>query len=77
MQMSVNGLWMKIKQLIDIVVGGSSNFTTTTGVKKIIEVVAANEHLELYDRVVRKREGVIDLKLEVNKQLKIEEVIAA
>ncbi|CAI8618373.1 unnamed protein product [Vicia faba] len=74
-RMFVNRLRMKTKQLIDTAVGGSSNFITTTGVKKIIEVIDANEHLELSDRVVSKPGGVIDLKLEVNKQLKIEEAI--
>ena len=51
MQMFVNGLRIKTKQLIDITAGGSSNFSTTTGIKKITEAIAANEHLELYDRV--------------------------
>src|ERR1051325_6412151 len=68
---------IKTKQLIDTAAGGSSNFSTATGIKKIIEAIAANEHLELYDKVTSKPEGVIDLKLEVNKQLKIEEAIAA
>ena len=76
-EMFVSGLRMKTKQLIDIAAGGSSNFTTTTGVKKIIQAIAANEHLELYDRVVSKPERVIDFKLEVNKKLKIEEAITA
>ena len=76
MQMFVNGLRMKTKQLIDTAVGGSSNFTTATGIKKIIEAIATNEHLELYNRVTSKPEGVIDLKLEVNRQLKIEETIS-
>ncbi|XP_050889424.1 uncharacterized protein LOC127094661 [Lathyrus oleraceus] len=48
----------------------------TTGIKKIIEAIAANEHLELYDRCVSKPEGVIDLKLETNK-IRIEDTIAA
>ena len=72
----MNGLQMKIKQLIDIVAVGLSNFTTATGLKKIIEAIIVNEHLDLYDRVVSKPEGVIDLMLEGNKQLKIEEAIA-
>ena len=75
MQTFVNGLRIKTKQLIDTTTGGSSNFSTATGVKKIIEAIAANEHLELYDRVASKSEGVIDLKLEPNRQLKIEETI--
>ena len=74
--MFINGLRMKTKQLIDTTTGSSSNFTTTNGAKKIIETIAENEHLELYDRVVSKPEGVIDLKLEINKQVKIKEVIA-
>ena len=77
MQMFVNGLRINTNQLIDTAVGGSSNFTTATGIKKIIEAIVANEHLEMYDRATSKPEGVIDLKLEVNKQLKIKEVIAA
>ena len=75
MHMFVNDLQIKTTQLIDTGAGGSSNFTTATGVKKIIEAIAANEHLELYDIFVSKSEGVIDLKLEVNKKLKIKEVI--
>lgn len=54
MQMFVNGLRLKTKQLIDAAAGGSSNFTTTTGIENIIEVIAANEHLELYDRSMSK-----------------------
>ena len=57
MQMFINGLIMKTKQLIDTAVGGSSNFTTATSVK-IIEAIAVNEHLELYDIFVSKVEGV-------------------
>ena len=68
---------MKTKQLIYTSAGGSSNFRTATSVKKIIKAIAGNEHLELYDRVVRNPKGVIDLMLEINKQLKIEEAIAA
>ena len=68
---------MKTKQLIHTVADGSSNFTTITSVKKIIEAIAANEHLELYDKVVSKPEGVIDQKLEINKQSEVEEAIAA
>ncbi|XP_050916455.1 uncharacterized protein LOC127131587 [Lathyrus oleraceus] len=45
----VSGLGLKTKQLIDTSPGGLSNFTTATGIKKIIEVIVANEHLELYD----------------------------
>ena len=66
MQMFVNCLRIKTKQLIDTADGGSSNFSTATGVKKIIEAIATNEHLELYDRVSSKFEGVVDLKLEPN-----------
>ena len=72
MQMFVNGLRIKTMRLIDTTTGGSSNFSTSTGIKKIIKAIAVNEHLELYDRVASKPGGVIDLKLEANKQLKIE-----
>ena len=67
MQMFVNGLRIKTKQLIDTTAGGSSNFSTAIGNKKIIEAIAAKEQQELYDRVASKPEGVIDLKLEANK----------
>ena len=63
----MNGLRMKSNQLIDTASGDSSNFTTATGIKKIIEAIAANEHLEMYDKVTSKPEGVIDLKLKVNR----------
>src|SRR3954465_5788854 len=76
MQMFVNGLRIKTKQLIDTAAGGSTNFTTASGIIKIIEVIAANEHLELYDRCTSKPEGVIDLKLETNK-FWVEDAIAA
>src|SRR3954469_13457288 len=76
MQNFVNGLKMKTKQLIDTAAGGSSNFTTATGIKKIIEAIAANEHLELYDRSVSQPEGMIDLKL-ANQVVKMEDQIAA
>ena len=46
-QTFVNGLRIKIKHLIDTAAGGSSNFSTATDVKKIIEAIAINEHLEL------------------------------
>lgn len=36
MQMFVNGLMLKTKQMIDTVGGGSTNFTTTIDIKKII-----------------------------------------
>jgi hypothetical protein len=45
------------------------------GIKKIIEAIAANEHLELYDRCSGKSERVIDLKLETNK-IRVEEAVA-
>src|SRR3954468_8201764 len=76
MQNFMNGLKMKTKQLIDTAAGGSSNFTTATGIKKIIEAIAANEHLELYDRSVSQPEGTIDLKL-ANQVVKMEEQITA
>ena len=69
--MFVNGLWIKTKHLIDTTASGSTNFATTTGVKKIIEAIVSYKHLELYDRVVSKQEGVVELNLETNKQLKL------
>ncbi|XP_050889367.1 uncharacterized protein LOC127094593 [Lathyrus oleraceus] len=74
MHMFVNGLKIKTKQLIDTTADASINFSTATGIKKIIEVIAANEHLELYNRCQSKPEGVIDLKLETNK-IRIEDII--
>ncbi|XP_050918703.1 uncharacterized protein LOC127136151 [Lathyrus oleraceus] len=56
--------------------GGSTNFSIATGIKKIIEVIAANEHLELYDRCTSKPEGVIDLNIETNK-IRIEDTITS
>src|SRR3954468_19191756 len=67
---------MKTKQLIDTAAGGSTNFTTASGIIKIIEAIAANEHLELYDRCASKPERVIDLKLETSK-IRVEDAIAA
>lgn len=74
--MIVNGLKIKTKQLIDTVASGSTNFSTATGIKKIIEAIAANEHLKLYDRCISKPEGFIDLKLETNR-IRIEDIIIA
>src|SRR3954466_6925073 len=76
MQNFMNGLKMKTKQLIDTAAGGSSNFTTATGIKKIIEAIAANEHLELYDRSVSQPEGLVDMKLSMQ-VVKIEDQVAA
>src|SRR3954466_7634686 len=76
MQNFLNGLKMKTKQLIDTAAGGSSNFSTATGVKKIIEAIAANEHLELYDRSVSQPEGLVDMKLSMQ-VVKIEDQVAA
>ncbi|XP_058774825.1 uncharacterized protein LOC131649097 [Vicia villosa] len=76
MQMFVNGLKIQARHILDSAAGGSSNFATTTGMKKIIEAIASNEHLELYDRVSSKPAGIINLKLETNKQVKIEETVA-
>ena len=76
MQMFVNGLKIKTKQLNDIVAGGSTNFSTATGIKRNIEAIAANEHLELYDRCTSKPDGVIDLKLETN-EIRLEGTVAA
>ncbi|XP_050909019.1 uncharacterized protein LOC127122775 [Lathyrus oleraceus] len=67
---------MKTKQLINTAVGGSTNFRTATGIKKIIEAIAANEHLELYNRSVSQPEGIIDLKL-ASQVVKMEDQIAA
>ncbi|XP_050916511.1 uncharacterized protein LOC127131643 [Lathyrus oleraceus] len=75
MKMFVSGLKIKTKQSIDTAAGGSTNFSTTTGIKKIIEAIVANEHMELYDMCQSKPEGVIDLKLETNK-IRIEDTIA-
>lgn len=74
--MFVNGLRLKIKQLIDTIAGDSSNFSTTTSIKKIIEAIITNEHLELYDRCSSKSEGVIDLKLETN-NIRIKDTVVA
>ncbi|XP_050916307.1 uncharacterized protein LOC127131427 [Lathyrus oleraceus] len=76
MQIFVNGLKMKTKQLIDTTVGGSTNFTTATRIKKIIGAIAPNEHLELYDRSVSQPKGIIDLKL-ANQVVKMEDQITA
>ncbi|XP_058764431.1 uncharacterized protein LOC131637882 [Vicia villosa] len=76
MQNFVNGLKLKTKQLIDTAAGGSTNFKTATEIKKIIDAIAANEHLELYDRSVNQPEGLVDLKL-TNQVVKMEEQIAA
>ena len=76
MQMFVNGLKIKTKPLIDTATGGSTNFSTATGIKRIIEATAANEHLELYDRCTSKPEWVIDLKVEANK-VRLEDIVAA
>src|SRR3954471_9902846 len=75
MQMFVNGLRIKTKQLIDTAAGGSTNFTTASSIIKIIEAIAANEHLKLYDRCTNKPERVIDLKLETSK-IRVEDAIA-
>ncbi|XP_050889466.1 uncharacterized protein LOC127094715 [Lathyrus oleraceus] len=74
MQNFMNGLRMKTKQLIDTDVGSSTNFTIATGIKKIIEAIAANEHMELYDHSVSQPEGIIDLKL-ANQVMKMEDQI--
>ncbi|XP_050915854.1 uncharacterized protein LOC127130947 [Lathyrus oleraceus] len=74
--MFANGLRLKTKQLIDTTTGSSSNFSTATSIKKIIEAIAENEHLELYDRCSSKSKRVIDLKLETNK-IRIEDTVAA
>src|SRR3954469_19281159 len=76
MQTFVNGLRVKTKQLIDTAVGGSINFSTATGIKSIIEAIAANEHIELYDRTMNQPEGKIDLKL-ADQVVKMKDQIAA
>src|SRR3954466_1374872 len=76
MQTFVNGLRVKTKQLIDTAAGGSTNFSTATGVKRIIEAIAANENIELYDRAMSQPKGKIDLKL-TDQVVKMEEQIAA
>ncbi|XP_050916622.1 uncharacterized protein LOC127131750 [Lathyrus oleraceus] len=76
MQMFMNGIKVKTKQLIDTAAGGSTNFSIATGIKKIIKSITTNEHLELYDRCQSKPEGVIDLKMETNK-IRVEDTIAA
>src|SRR3954471_22682384 len=76
MQNFVNGLKLKTKQLIDTAAGGSTNFKTATEIKRIIDAIAANEHLELYDRSVNQPEGLVDLKLS-NQVVKMEDQIAA
>lgn len=65
---------MKTNQLINIVVSGSTNFITTSGIKKIIKAITVNEHLELYDRYTRNLKGIIDLKLETQ-NIKLENQI--
>ncbi|XP_058760661.1 uncharacterized protein LOC131634012 [Vicia villosa] len=76
MQNFVNGLKLKMKQLIETAVGGSTNFKTATEIKKIIDAITANEHLELYDRSVNQPEGSVVLKLS-NQVIKMEDQIAA
>ncbi|XP_058722998.1 uncharacterized protein LOC131594782 [Vicia villosa] len=76
MQNFMNGLKLKTKQLIDTTAGGSTNFKTATEIKKIIDAIAANEHLELYDPSVNQPEGLVDLKL-TNQVVKMEEQITA
>ncbi|XP_050896643.1 uncharacterized protein LOC127103424 [Lathyrus oleraceus] len=55
---------------------GGANASSAIDIKKIIEAIGANEHLELYDRCMSKPEGVIDLKLETNK-IRLEDIVAA
>lgn len=76
MQNFMNGLRIKTKQLIDTTVDDSTNFSTASGIKNIIETILENEHLELYDRCSSKPEGLINLKLETNK-IRMEDTIAA
>lgn len=74
--MFVNGLRLKIKQLNHTTVGGSSYFITSIGIKKIIEAIVANKHLELYDLCTIKLKWVIDLKLETH-NIKMEDRVVA
>src|SRR3954462_2436891 len=76
MQTCVNDLRLKTKQLIDTAAGGSTNCATATVMKRIIEAIAANEHIELYDRAMSQPEGKIDLKF-ADQVVKMEEQIAA
>jgi hypothetical protein len=48
--MFVNGLKIKTKQLIDTAASGSKKISIATGIKKIIDDIVANEHMELCDR---------------------------
>lgn len=61
--MFCNGLRLKTRQLIGIVVNGLTNFTTVIDIKKIIEVVVSNQYLELYDKYTSKPKGLIYIKL--------------
>lgn len=61
--MFCNGLRLKTRQFIGIVVSGLTNFTTVIDIKKIIEVVIANQYLELYDKCTSKPKGLIYIKL--------------
>lgn len=60
--------------MIDTAVGGSSSFTITISIKKIIEAIAANGHIELYDRCTSKLGWAIDLKL-VTHAIKLEDQV--
>lgn len=74
--MFVNGLRLKTKQLIVTATNGSSNFSTATSIKNIIEAIVVNEHLELYDRCSRKSKGTTNMKLGTNK-IRTEDTIVA
>jgi hypothetical protein len=61
MQMFCNGLRLATRQVLDTASGGSINFKTASQIIKIIEAVALNEQMEMYDRTGGTRGGLIDL----------------
>lgn len=61
MQIFCNGLLLATRQVLDTASGGSINFKTATQIIKVIEVVALNEQMEMYDRTGGTRGGLIDL----------------
>lgn len=61
MQIFCNGLLLATRQVLDTASGGSINFKTATQIIKVIEAVALNEQMEMYDRTGGTRGGLIDL----------------
>jgi hypothetical protein len=61
MQIFCNGLRLATRQVLDTASGGSINFKTATQIIKVIEAVALNEQMEMYDRTGGTRSGLIDL----------------